>query len=394
MEIIDKRKYSLSIIVPVYNAESTIKDCLESILSQTYENYELILVDDGSTDNSSVLCNEYAAKDDRISVIHIDNAGTFQARKLGAEKAKGEILVFSDADDWFEHNAFEAGIQVFFEYNPDIFAYAYVTDDGTSEKNLYNEKRYCRAEISNDIIPGMMYDSTIGGRRLNPSLCCKFIKKKLYMQVTESVEDRITLGEDALVTYPAVCMADSIFICNKALYHYRNNNFSCTHTFPLERILEVKAFQNNMVRLFDKMGMLDKVECQIESYTRLFLEMMVKSWYGLELSPIIFSFPFKNIVKDSDVFIYGAGDVGKSYINGLKITNYANIVGWADKNYEKCRTYNNVNIIAPELIKERLFDILLIAVWDEKVANDIKSKLIGMGIPENKVLWIKPIRLI
>lgn len=389
-----KRGCNLSVIVPVYNAESTIRDCLESILNQTYHNFELILVDDGSTDKSSSICDEYARKNDRVSVIHIDNSGPFQARKLGAEKAKGEILTFSDADDWLEINTFETVMQIFSECNPDIFAYAYTAGDSIVEKHLYDEKLYCRDEIRDNIIPGMMHDSAIGGRRLNPSLCCKFIKKKLYSQVTESVKDKITLGEDALVTYPAVCMADSIFICNKVLYHYRNNNLSCTHTFPLERILEVKALQNNMVRLFDEMGILDKVEFQIESYIRLFFEMMAKSWYGLELSPITFNFPYQYIAKGSEVFIYGAGSVGKSYINGLKISNYASIAGWADINYEKYKTYNNVNIIAPEVIRERTFDILLIAVWDEKTAYDIKLNLTDMGIPENKVFWIKPIRLI
>ena len=101
-------------------------------------------------------------------------------------------------------------------------------------------------DIKKEIIPGMMFDAARGVRWLNPSLCCKLIKRSLFLQVTQSVKDRITFGEDALVTYPAVCRAERIFICNKALYHYNNNALSCTHTFPLERIGEVKAFQENM----------------------------------------------------------------------------------------------------------------------------------------------------
>lgn len=366
---------------------------MDSILNQTYNDFELILVDDGSVDKTPVLCDEYAQKDKRVTVIHIENRGTFQARKAGAERATGGVLTFADADDRIEKNAFESAIQIFCEKKPDILAYTYDYGSGTVEKNLYEEKIYCGADIKKEIIPGMMFDAARGVRRLNPSLCCKLIKRSLFLQVTQSVKDRITFGEDALVTYPAVCRAERIFICNKALYHYNNNALSCTHTFPLERIGEVKAFQENMLRLFEEMGMLDSVKYQIENYVRSFFSMMIKSWYGIELSSIVYSFPYSDIVKGSKIFIYGAGTVGKSYINELKTTNYGYIAGWADRNYDALREYNNVGIIAPEGIKKEAFDVLLIAVCDERVAEDIIENLLELGIPQEKIIWKKPIRI-
>lgn len=390
----NKAKSLISVIIPVYNEEKNIRKCLDSVLCQTYEEFELILVDDGSTDKSSSICDEYASKNENVSVVHISNSGIFQARKAGVKRAQGEILTFLDADDWIEYNAFEIAIQVFDEYNPDIFAHAYIDENNYIEENLYEEKFYCRSEIEDKIIPNMMFDTAIGQRRLNPSLCCKYMKKNIYNRVAFPVNDRITLGEDALVTYPAICMAESIYICNKVLYHYSNNNLSCTHTFPIERITQVKAFQQNIIGLFGELNMQEKLNYQVESYLRILLLMMIKNWYGIELSPISFSFPYDCISKKSMVFIYGAGNVGKSYINELKISNYANIAGWSDKNYEKIRSYNNVNIIDPCLIKEIVFDVLLIAVLDEKVANDIKHDLVNMGIDENKIIWKKPVHIV
>lgn len=390
----NKAKSLISVIIPVYNEEKNIRKCLDSVLCQTYKEFELILVDDGSIDKSPRICDEYASKNENVSVVHISNSGIFQARKAGAKRAQGEILTFLDADDWIEYNAFETAIQVFDEYNPDIFAYAYIDENNHIEENLYEEKFYCRSEIEDKIIPNMMFDSAVGQRRLNPSLCCKYMKRNIYNRAAFPVNDRITLGEDALVTYPAICMAESIYICNKVLYHYSNNDLSCTHTFPIERITQVKAFQQNIIGLFGELNMQEKLNHQVESYLRILLLMMIKNWYGIELSPISFGFPYDCVSKKSMVFIYGAGNVGKSYINELKISNYANIAGWSDKNYEKIRSYNNVNIIAPCLIKEIAFDVLLIAVLDEKVANDVKHDLVNMGIDENKIIWKKPVHIV
>ena len=390
----NRTSYNLSVIIPVYNAESTLQSCLESILNQSYGNFEVILVDDGSTDSSSELCDAYMQIDSRVTVIHIKNSGIFQARKLGAEKAKGDILTFSDADDWMEKNTFETAILLFGKFDPDILAYTYDCGEGKVEKHLYKEGLYHEEEIRNEIIPGMMYDSACGGRRLNPSLCCKLIKKKLFTSVARSVKDRITLGDDALVTYPAVCLAQSIYICNKVLYHYQVNENSCTHIYPLERVTEIKAFQDNMIRLFDEIDMLVQMRYQIENYVRSFLAVMVRKWYGIELSPSLFSFPYDHISRGAKIMIYGAGNVGRSYVNELKLTGYAKLVGWIDKKYDLIKEYHNVKVTAPEQISEKEFDVLLIAIADEAVSKDIMVSLVDMGISEDKIVWSKPLCII
>jgi len=389
-----KNTCNLSVIVPIYNEEKRIKKCVNSILNQTYDNFELILVDDGSTDNSAVICEEYVSKNKNVFVIHTENLGIFQARKTGVENAKGEILTFVDADDWIDCNAFETAVQVFSEYNPDMYIYTYQDENNVIEENLYEEKLYCRQEIEDRIIPTMMYDITIGRRRLNPSLCCKYIKKLIYNEITDSVNDMITLGEDALVTYSAVCVSRSIYICSKALYHYSNNSLSCMHTFSIDWFAQIKTFQQNCIRIFSKLNLIDKLSFQIESYVRILLLMVVKNWYGIELSPTSYRFPYDCVPRNARIFIYGAGNVGKSYVNELKINNYASIVGWGDKNYAGIRSYNNVRVIAPCQIKEVVFDVLLIAVLDDKIAKNIKNNLINMGVSESKIIWRKPIQIV
>jgi len=389
-----KDNHILSIIVPVYNAATTILRCLESILNQSYKDFELVLVDDGSTDKSLALCEAYVQKDNRVTVLHIKNVGPFQARKAGAKVAKGDVLMFSDADDWFKDDAIERVMDLMNKHTPDMIAFEYVCENRGREKYFYEEKLYCGEEIQKVIIPKMMYDTAAGKGFLNPSLCCKAIRKEIFIQITESVKNRITLGDDALVTYPAVCMAEKIYIYNKALYHYRDNGFSCTHSFPPQRLSEIKMFQENIVRLLEEVGQGDGQRYQVECYIRFLLSMMIKKWYRLELSSISFKFPRHLVRRGNRVLIYGAGDVGKSYINNLKNDCYAEIAGWVDREYRKIKSYRSVEVTDPNSIGKNEFDTLLIAVWNEDTAYEIKGSLIKMGIPEEKIIWERPLHIL
>ena len=115
----------ISIIIPVYNSTLYLKQCVESILAQTYHNFEILLVDDGSTDDSPMLCDEYAQKDDRIVTIHKQNGGTSDARNVGLEKASGDYITFMDNDDyWSDPDALCDIIKVISETEPDVVMHA------------------------------------------------------------------------------------------------------------------------------------------------------------------------------------------------------------------------------------------------------------------------------
>ena len=102
----------VSVIIPVYNVERYLKKCIDSILNQTYKNLEIILVDDGSTDCSSKICDEYAKNDTRILVIHKANGGQSEARNIGISESKGEYIFFVDSDDYIEYNAIETMLEI------------------------------------------------------------------------------------------------------------------------------------------------------------------------------------------------------------------------------------------------------------------------------------------
>lgn len=384
----------LSVIVPVYNAEKFLKECVDSILEQSFETFELILVDDGSDDSSGEICDEYAEQDERVKVLHSVNYGIFQARKAGIRIAEGKYVTFLDADDWIEQEAFDFAMENLLKDDEiDFLTYAYrYNQDGRIDENFYEEGIYDRNAIRNYVMNGMMFDYKTGKWRLAPSLCTKFIRKSLCYEIVSNVTDYITLGEDALITYPSVCRANKIGIFNRPYYHYRVNGESCTHVFPLERITQVIDFQKNIVQQIDKTGCLPLLAEQIPGYTRMFIAMMVKEWFGMELSAIPYVFPANEIPQGAKVAIYGAGTVGKAYIREFVLNHYVEVTAWIDRNYESMNVYMGRDVVSVNELKNADYDFLIIAIFDEDAAMKIKGDLVGKyGVDEKKIYWKKPI---
>lgn len=382
----------LSIVVPVYQTKEYLPICIESILNQNYQNIEIILVDDGSSDGSGKLCDDLKKRDKRIKVIHSENRGIYQARKLGAAHSVGELITFVDSDDWIDKDIYRDMMEVYNEYKPDIIAYAYRHNEyGACSESFYFEGYYPKDEIECKVIPNMMLDNKCGARKLNPSVCCKIFKKEIYRKAVENIKGRITLGEDAMVTYPAICIAESMYISNTPYYHYRINEMSCTHVFPTERIEEIKIFQINITERMKTYGSNHDFSLQIDCYVRSFLEMFLINRFGIHRAATMFLFPYRQIEPNSKVQIYGAGEVGKSYYCALKQTQYAEIVGWYDKNSSEIGMYDGQEIFAPEKITEKRADKIIIAIDNHQIATDVYKYLLSLGIDEEKLFWEQPV---
>lgn len=149
----------VSIIVPVYQVEQYLHKCIDSILSQTFKDFELILVDDGSYDKSGIICDEYAVQDNRIQVIHQKNQGVSVARNIAMQKARGEYLCFIDADDWIESTMIEKYMKEIKKNNADILRHGYTMDlwkdNSITQTKVYKAPNFC-VKLSKDEIPEQM----------------------------------------------------------------------------------------------------------------------------------------------------------------------------------------------------------------------------------------------
>lgn len=284
----------ISVIIPVYNAEKHLGKCIDSLVNQQFTSIEIILVDDGSSDTSGEICDEYAGKYSNITVIHKENEGAYKARKAGLDIAKGSYISFIDADDWLERDAYNI-ICPILQKGYDIIIFPYYLDYGIKKEIVYNkfDGEYDRERICKDIFPRLLYYGEFYHFGIEPSLWNKVIKKE--MLVYDELNEKISIGEDGLIMYPTIQNANTIFFYNeKALYHYRQNPESVTQTYRSHYLKEnIELFQILKQQFSEKT--IPNINKQLNYYI-LFLtqlaienEMLAPNWNVLE--------SFKRIMK-------------------------------------------------------------------------------------------------
>ena len=225
----------ISVIVPVYNAIRYLGECVESILNQTFPCFELILVDDGSTDASGGLCDQYALKDERIKVIHKQNGGSNSARNAGLKEARGRYICYVDCDDLLEKEALFKLYQYAEENNLDMAIADLICFEKTPEGKQSSrcqkmpEGILNRAEMERDFYPAMLFRKEFCFGAM-PTLCAKLFRRELLLKNQFQVDERIWMGEDGAITYPCYLDAERIgYLKGEGLYLYRMLPDSLTH---------------------------------------------------------------------------------------------------------------------------------------------------------------------
>lgn len=210
----------VSVIVPVYNAERYICRCIDSILSQLYKDFELILVDDGSTDNSRELCESYLY-DKRVRVYHQKNAGASGARNLGISHAKGAWIVFVDADDWCDKEYLQELMSSGDVDFTTVFMSIDVKDENVEHPLSYTRKEYYGQQGLSDFIDNCSKD-------LAAPVCRRF-RKDLIQRHNLSFDEDVHIAEDLLFNLSYLKCANSIGVVPRSLYHYEKHEGSLTY---------------------------------------------------------------------------------------------------------------------------------------------------------------------
>lgn len=238
------QKYPLvSIIIPVYNAEKYIGRCLNSILSQNFSDWEVVLIDDGSTDRSGITCDEYVNQDSRIRAFHQKNAGVSAARNLGIEKAIGDYICFVDADDWVDSDFLEK--MNFFDKGYDIIMceIAHVKNTGIS----YSDNSL----ILNDKLGYLKHHILWGFTSV-----CNMIYRLDFIKKIALKFEPVRYSEDFMFSMKAFCLAEQIKYVACPLYYYdRTNIASAMHKLPDDVYKDLFYCDSNMISFFMKHGL-------------------------------------------------------------------------------------------------------------------------------------------
>lgn len=239
-----------SIIIPVYNAQEVLERCLESILSQSFCDFEVILVDDGSKDESGKICDEYAKKDLRIKSIHTDNFGSTHARKTGANLANGDYILCLDSDDTFA-DGFLAQINQDIILNPSIPVFIYnmncIFQDKTEAGKMSLAPGIYAGKDMQLIRKKLIFDEEKkwpNNGSISYTVWGKAIKREVFQSSQNEVNDDTSIGEDMLVIVKIINRINSLFISDYIGYNYYINNNSMTHVFKLEQIKKIQNATN------------------------------------------------------------------------------------------------------------------------------------------------------
>lgn len=219
-----------SIIVPIYKVDKYLEQCIDSVLKQSYADYELILVDDGSPDLCPIICDKYVVQDERIKVIHKQNEGLVRTRQRGVAEAKGEFLVFLDGDDWIHEDYLMEMADIIEKHDPDVICCGHISTDSVKEKVIpfpMEEGLYSKNRIKKEIFPILIENKKC--EYFSPSVWAKCFRKHIYKR-QQIVDCFVQLGEDMACIRPTMFHAQTLYVLKKSLYYYRKNPQSITNT--------------------------------------------------------------------------------------------------------------------------------------------------------------------
>lgn len=226
----------ISIVVPVYNVEKYLNKCISSILEQSFIDFELILVDDGSNDNSGKICNQYKGKDSRIRVIHQENSGLSAARNIGIETSQGIYITFIDSDDFIHPKMLEVLYNNILENKADISTCEYhIVCEGAEVSKGFGKNNitlYNNIEGVKKIVEKSLASMIVA--------CCKLYRRELFYDI------RYPAGkyhEDEFVTYKLLYKSSKIVATDAKLYYYVQRSNSITNTYRIKRLEKLEALE-------------------------------------------------------------------------------------------------------------------------------------------------------
>lgn len=386
-------KALVSIIVPVYNVKDFFEDCINSIIAQTYRNLEIILVDDGSFDGSSDICDRYARTDGRIKVIHQKNAGAAAARKNGVDRISGYYACFVDGDDIIDCRMIE-----FLEKRMDGFdlvtsgCYSQLPDkEFLSRTDAFAPGDYKTKEQMEYIIGNMITFQNGFQDGVMPFLVNKMYRSDILKDVIENVDTDISYAEDRDLLFRYILRCRSIRITHASFYYYRYRSTSAMRSVNRNFMNDLNHLYISLSKAFEDHPQQNVLMHQLQLFmvSRIY-QIPLYMGFDADAQIIRYIFPFFDLKEGSRVVLYGAGKVGLDYYRQILRNPRLHLNAWVDKNWNK---YKNVDtpVRAVEDIWDCAYDYIIIAVSKPGLYKEISEELEERGIPKGKLLWKNPV---
>lgn len=381
-------KELITVIVPIYNVATYLERCIESILSQTYENMEVILVDDGSTDDSGKICDRYAERFKRLQVIHKENGGLVTARKAGLSHAHGQYIGFVDSDDYIDAEFYELLFESLIKDDADISQMGFWEEDETgSQKVSCLRKVFDLSRQRIDMLCEGILEKSRTDFCVTYNVWSKLYKADLIQTCYSMVPDIQQFGEDVICTCCCMLYANKISVINNEKYHHTIRRGSLSYETGLDYFVQQGSLYTQLKYVLQNHAQYLKIKDSIDVFYK---EHILSGLHRFGARVNRYVFPRVEVLKGKNVILYGAGNVGRDYYTQLCMYRQCHIVVFVDKNFD-CYHYDYIDVVGKDRLPDFEYDIILISVLREDAAFSIKTDLVAVGVPETKIIWEIPI---
>lgn len=377
----------VSIIVPVFNVEAYIAQCIESIQRQTYRNIQVILVDDGSTDKSGAICDNYAAGDSRIEVVHRQNGGLVRARKCGLKRAKGQYIGFVDGDDYIDSGMYQTLAKAIELEKADFVHSGYW-------ENVAKKIVPARKVITHPLDKVELLENILSGAEagITPSIWSKLFQADFIKRSYSKIPPDCVLGEDVLALCICILESEKIALTDKAEYHYRTRENSLSHRNEIDDIRKIFLLYDNLCRILCDYQMDAKLHRTMDAFLWNHLSEYMGRIAEQDFQIARYWFDNADELKGRKIILYGAGAVGRDYYAQISRYSDCQIAAWVDAHPERYH-YPHIRLYGVEILQSVEYDLLLIGAGDEKLAEEIRNQLTAYGVDKSKIFWSKPKKL-
>lgn len=391
----------VSIVVPIYNGEKYLDQCISSVLSQTYKNIEVILVNDGSIDDSLAICRYYADLDSRIKVISQENFGLVTARKNGIQAANGKYVGFVDADDYLEPDTYQRLMACKEDF--DLVICRWFREDKNSIRCAYDKiamGSYKSQEDMKFLFRHLVNVSTRKGDNTIKSGISTYVWNKLYKTamaktVLQEVDANIAVVEDIEFTYRYILKCNSVLFTNICGYHYRVHDKSISH-----EVDKSCKYLKNLCKLYESLlPVFESSPCSdilLPQFQFKIATMIAKAPKRMGFLPEAQNrtviFPFLNTVDNMHIALYGADELGQNYYRQIKQLKLCEIDLWVDENWSEHQR-EGYDVLPVNCLLDGTYEYIVIAAYKSEEAAIIKEKLCSLCIEGEKILWKEPFML-
>lgn len=373
----------ISVIVPIYNVASFLPQCIESILNQSFLDFELILVNDGSPDESYDICLRYQKSDNRIRIVNKPNGGLLSARKSGLDSAQAEFIAFVDGDDWVDIDFLASMYRIVELHHVDMVVSGFIRAfEGRNEKimPLYKQGVYADDDLR-DMMNNMLNTSTFFQHGTSTYVWNKLFRRNILKDVLFHVPNDITMGEDAAITYSYIPHCTGIGITHGCNYFYRQRVNSMVKSIQSSEV--ERSHLTNLIRHLNNAlnGRINNMKRRRDLLYYLYSQALVR--FGGLISESENHIPFQGLKKGHKVLVYSSGTFGQRLVAFNNLYRVFELSSWIDIDHLESKDLG-LPVDSPFTRNENLYDSIIIASIDGSQVEQILDTLSLYGFDRLK----------